>query len=408
MYGAGGTGAILPQEMVNRRDKSARFARWGVYFANKPPVQSWKAALKSVVNRGYANVTFHQVSRYKVELVWATAVTVASPIRLCKKAMKFTPLMEVCGDPVGVVDEGPAVVHEDPPAKRPRPRLKKKTQVLDDYLVNATGEAADEEGVAADALAASATPLLPSCLLSLKCENLVHRAYCEGEIPKHDYEVNIQAPWFFPEGNFGKVYPGTAGVGPTSRPVAIKLFFTPDVCPVFCEAAAEEAMAEVRRHVALLPSNPRLVKLLDVQLFSGRTQAESARVGLIFESFDTDLCTFLKTRGLTAPGKRHVLRSVSEALVYLHDSGVVHTQLQSSKVVLSGAAVRPAVLDQEPDSDAPLDITYQLPSSFEVSLIPHQGAPCWKYGLDTQILPRGGGGCARQGGTVMFTRPRNH
>ena len=311
--------AILAQEMVNRQDKSARFARWGVYFANKPPVQSWKSILESVVKRGYADVAFHEVSKNKVELVWAKAVTVASPARLCSLALQMAPEMEVLGDPVGVVDEGPAVVHEAPPAKRPRPRLNKKTRVLDANSVNATGEAADEEGVAADALAASASPLLPSCLLSLKCENMVRRADCLDEIPKHGYEVNIQSPWSFPEGNFGKVYPGTAGVGPTSRPVAIKLFFTPDVSTdgSRSEAAAEEAMAEVRRHVALLPSNPRLVKLLDVQLFSGHTQAESARVGLIFESFDTDLFTLLKTRGLTAFGKRHVLRSVSEALVSL-------------------------------------------------------------------------------------------
>ena len=361
--------------MVNRRDKAAKFARWGVYFANKPQVQAWKGVLKSVVQRGYADIEFREVSKNKVELVWAKAVTIGSPARLCSLALELAPTMEVLGDPVGIVDEGPAVVHEAPPAKRQRPRrLNKKTRAFDANSANATGEAADDAGVAATPLAGSAVPLfLPAHLLSLKCENLVRRADYLDAIPQHGYEVNMESPWSFPEGNFATVYPGTArvltatGLSSTSRPVTIKVF-TPDwnFDGTGFEAAADEAMAEVRRHVALPPSSPRLVKLLDVQLFPGDGALDAARVGLIFESFDMDLGTFLKTRGFTAPGQRHVLRSVSEALAHLHGAGVLHTQLQSSKVVLRGAAVRAAVQDKESDSEEPMDVTYQLPSSFEV------------------------------------------
>ena len=345
--------------MVNRLDKGAKFTRWAVYFKPLPPVASWKNALKAVVESGYADVAFHEISVHKVELVWAHAVTYASAVRLCNLALNRREDMELAGEPVGVADEGQVDVHEAPPPTR---RIRKKTRA-----VITTGDAADEAGCisgagsisSSDACAVSAAPPQEcSPLLALKCENMARRAGRGNAFPQHDYHLNFQSPFSVPEGNFGKFYSGTKGVGPTLQDVAIKLF-TPRADHEHA-AAADEAMAEVRRHVALRSSNPRIIQLVDVQLFS------SSLIGLVFESFDTDLSSFLKTTSLTLPGTRHVLRSVLEALAYLHEAGLVHTQLEPAKIVLSGAAVRPSVRDQGADPEAPLEVLLQLPSSFEV------------------------------------------
>ena len=343
--------------MVNRLDKGAKFRRWAVYFKPLPPVASWKNALKAVVESGYVDVAFREISVHKVELVWAHAVTYASAVRLCNLALNRREDMELAGEPVGVADEGQVDVHEAPPPTR---RFRKKTR---DVIT--TGHASDEAGwssgagsiSSSDACAVSAPPQECSSLLALKCENMVRRAGRGNAFPQHDYHLNFQSPFSVPEGNFGKFYSGTKGVGPTLQDVAIKLFTPLDDHEH--AAAADEAMAEVRRHVALRSSNPRIIQLVDVQLFS-------SLIGLVFESFDTDLSSFLKTTSLTLPGTRHVLRSVLEALAYLHEAGLVHTQLEPAKIVLSGAAVRPSVRDQGADPEAPLEVLLQLPSSFEV------------------------------------------
>ena len=344
--------------MVNRLDKGAKFTRWAVYFKPLPPVASWKNALKAVVESGYADVAFREISLHRVDLVWAHAVTYASAVRLCNLALQRREDMELAGEPVGVADEGQVDVHEAPPPTR---RIRKKTRA-----VITTGDSADEAGCisgagsisSSDACAVSAPPLECSSLLALKCENMVRRAGRGNAFPQHDYHLNFQSPFSVPEGNFGKFYSGTKGVGPILQDVAIKLFTPRDDHEH--AAAADEAMAEVRRHVALRSSNPRIIQLVDVQLFS------SSLIGLVFESFDTDLSSFLKTTSLTLPGTRHVLRSVLEALAYLHEAGLVHTQLEPAKIVLSGAAVRPSVRDQGADPEVPLEVILQLPSSFEV------------------------------------------
>jgi hypothetical protein len=89
--------------MVNRFDKSAKFACWCVYFPNKLRVRVWKKTLREVVAAGYARITFNDVSPCRVELVWPNPVTYDSPARLIRLAYTRDNSFEIVGDPTPLV-----------------------------------------------------------------------------------------------------------------------------------------------------------------------------------------------------------------------------------------------------------------------------------------------------------------
>ena len=150
------------------------------------------------------------------------------------------------------------------------------------------------------------------------------------------------------------------------------------------EERATSADAEVRRYVAASPF--RVLKFLDVELFQRPYQPPE--IGLVFERYDTDVKQFLKRRPLKVAGMRHVLRSVLAALAYMHQLGLVHADLKPANMLLRGAGVfkdgwRSLFQRAESASGAasasgsasacgganiaePLEITFQLPTSFEV------------------------------------------
>ena len=88
--------------MVNRLDKRAKVTRWCVYFAKKPQVRTWKRTLREVVEAGRAQVTFRDVSQYRVELVWSKAGTYDSAARLVRLAREKMPLGKSVGSPQGL------------------------------------------------------------------------------------------------------------------------------------------------------------------------------------------------------------------------------------------------------------------------------------------------------------------
>ena len=100
--------------MVKRSSKSDKYARWVCFFPKDPKLVKWKRILKNVVQGGRAHVTFHDVLPHKVELVWATPVTMASPIRLLGLAKGMDAEFQTLGEPVGFqVDETAAVASTD-------------------------------------------------------------------------------------------------------------------------------------------------------------------------------------------------------------------------------------------------------------------------------------------------------
>ena len=107
--------------------------------------------------------------------------------------------------------------------------------------------------------------------------------------------------------------------------MAVKLFTTGTTAQ-----RLDEATAEVTGYAAV-PTNPYIVKLLDVCLFQRNQQHE---IGMVFEHFDTDLRKFLKKVQVEVAGMRHVLRSVLAALRYMHDLGLVHADCKSANILL--------------------------------------------------------------------------
>ena len=91
--------------MVKRSEKQMKFARWKMYFPNERNVPTWKRTLRKVVESGTAQVTFREVSRCEVELVWSKAVTYDSAARLVRLAKEETPSFEILGFPTGVADD---------------------------------------------------------------------------------------------------------------------------------------------------------------------------------------------------------------------------------------------------------------------------------------------------------------
>jgi serine/threonine protein kinase len=55
---------------------------------------------------------------------------------------------------------------------------------------------------------------------------------------------------------------------------------------------------------------------------------------LFFELFDVDVRQFLKAMPLQVPGMRHVLRSVLDALAFMHANDVLRADLKSGNVLL--------------------------------------------------------------------------
>ena len=55
--------------------RRAKFIRWRIDFPKKKQVKTWKRTLREVVVSGRRNVTFRDVSQYRVELKWTKAVT---------------------------------------------------------------------------------------------------------------------------------------------------------------------------------------------------------------------------------------------------------------------------------------------------------------------------------------------
>ena len=96
-----------------------------------------------------------------------------------------------------------------------------------------------------------------------------------------------------------------------------------------------------------LPRHPHGLKLLDIGLFFvkglpdigpfTKRLSQPPMVGLVFARYDTDLRQFLKKTPLEVPGMRHVLRSLSGALHYMHGLDVVHADFKPANVLLKGA-----------------------------------------------------------------------
>ena len=85
---------------------------------------------------------------------------------------------------------------------------------------------------------------------------------------------------------------------------------------------AEDAETEVRRFAAV-GSHPCIIRLLDIELFA----SSDFIIGLVLERCDIDFGKFLRRVEIQIAGMRHVLRSVIGALLYMHNLGIVHADL---------------------------------------------------------------------------------
>ena len=87
-------------------DKKVKNKCWCIYFPRKPQVRTWKRTLRELVEAGYARVTFHEVSQYRVELVWhKKAVTYDSAARLVRLAKEKDASFEILDEPTGIADD---------------------------------------------------------------------------------------------------------------------------------------------------------------------------------------------------------------------------------------------------------------------------------------------------------------
>ena len=375
--------------MVRRDQKQAKFSTWCIYFPNKPQLRTWKRILREVVESGRAKLTFREVSKCRVEVVWLHPVTWDSAARLVRLARQQIASFEILGDPTGLADD--VEMAADEAASAPTPANEAASAPTPAMVVSglSTRSASDSHGVPKDdepdavAEPAQAPPLLPSPALSLKSEQICIRLQLHHHFA--DDRNNYKVVWekSLGNGSFGTIYEGIA-CGLANQPVAIKIFRGGSSRSL----AARNADAEVRRYVAL-PSHPHVLKLLDVGLFERLNQPPA--IGLVFERFDTDVSQFLNRGPLKVAGMRHVLRSVLAALAYMHELGLVHADLKPANILLRGAgafkdswrrlfgnelglalgggaasASGAASAHGGADVEEPLQLTYHLPASFEV------------------------------------------
>ena len=449
-------------EMVKRRDKKAKFARWCFYFPNDKYARTRKRILGKLIEAGNASVIFHDVSTCRVELVWQTAVTYDSAARLVRLAQEKDSSFEILGVPRGIAEDADPAADDvaktsdtggadeassapveagapdeagAPQTKKPRVavwrRLRKKSAKPSHAVFPGddadaapaagpeTAPASRPEGQLAASAAApqratratSAPQSLPCHLLSLKVETIIRR---KRHMRAIEYDVNkYEVDWSneLGEGTYGTVFSGKeCGVG--GQRVAVKVFNGgPE------SERPTMADAEVRRYAAL-PTNPYIVKLLDVCLFpiSGVKQHE---IGLVFEHFDTDLRKFLKIVQMKIAGMRHVLRSVLAALRFLHDLGLVHADCKPANILLRGAGgfkdgwlqLLGGAMRGGPESDgtaasasgvastgdgasvkwAPSEeATHQLPALFEVRAVVHSLRTHARCCIRTDVSPNDG------------------
>ena len=193
----------------------------------------------------------------------------------------------------------------------------------------------------------------------------------------------------------------------------------------FVGTEAEAAVltdAEMGRHAAL-PPNPYIVKLLDVCLFQWRLSPHY--IGLVFEHFDTDLRKFLDIVQVKVAGMRHVLRSVLAALSFMHGHGLIHADCQPGSILLRGArafqvgwlqlleASRMAASASGfaptgggASLNAPPEVTYHLPSFFEVRAVVLSLRTHARYCIRTDVSPNDGlKRWSNDGFELSFQRP---
>ena len=93
----------LGSTLVTRKNKRDRFTRWCIFSVkNSLRAASFKATLKFIVDgRKRARVTFHNVSQFRVDLVWENAVTYDSAAVLIKLATEGQPVLKSWGRPQG-------------------------------------------------------------------------------------------------------------------------------------------------------------------------------------------------------------------------------------------------------------------------------------------------------------------
>ena len=100
--------------MVNRKDKRGRFTRWCIFCAKNLQAQAFKHTLRYIVVGGRAKIIFRDVSLYRVDLVWRTAVTYDSAARVISLAKKKQTRFEIMGVPTGIADDVGAVAAAAP------------------------------------------------------------------------------------------------------------------------------------------------------------------------------------------------------------------------------------------------------------------------------------------------------
>ena len=301
--------------MPSRQECKEKYTRWSFFFTKDPSASKAKDVFLEVVEsrKPASKPILHEISASRIDCVWHRAVTYDSAARLIALAKARHDSFEIIGVPKPVTggldisecettsvgnrtdsqgargkEEEVAEPHKkrsciDTPGGAPR---HKQTKTL---------LAADTSQGAARAASASAlaSPLAVASglaghqhlrLLSMKVLIVVERrqkmvSLSPGERRDDSHKYNVEL--LSGRDSNANVFVGVSQ-GAVQQPVAIKIM-------------RGDVFKEVAVCSALLP-HPHIVTLLDAGLFKFRGMQDAA-VGLVFEAFDADLRTFLKTNG---------------------------------------------------------------------------------------------------------------
>ena len=298
------------------------------YFASDKRATGWKRGLREVVESQNARVQLCEESHSRYIIFWEKPVSYDAAARVLTLAKRASSTFAILGVPRGLSDDAAAdadglqqaplaldSVQAETTEEPKRRRLSAKTPVP------ASGRTS-----ASQAAPVSGQSVLPLHLLPMKmAENILPSFSRSLDVQETKYTIDWATA--LGSGSFGSVHGATAPF--CTQQLAIKMF-APRANANLLAASAEKEVVRL----AALGRHCNIVGLLDVAVFQVPNEART--LGLDFERYAADLGQTLKIMAVRSTGQRHVLRSVLEAVTYMHAKGIVHADVKSPNVLLRG------------------------------------------------------------------------
>ena len=389
---------------LGRDRNKVKFNSWGVYLRGEAEEQcNTLKSLQTAAETHKARVpggpmqalTFHKVSRNKVEVSWPRPVGADACARVLKLALGEG-WRDFVTDPAGVqgAQQTAATVKEEVPLATVKMEVPPATAKVE---VPASSAGPSSSGTLASMAATVEEPKPEAAtmasvrkphLLPLKLEAITALYLVKDKNHYEDLQQAYTVDWAaeLGQGSYGKVYVGTkrsatdtAAKDTEDEDTANKVDTSFAIKMLRDRNTGWAADQEVRRHAAL-GFHPNLVGLVGVGLFCEPPErpgcnSPKAHIGLVCDMYEIDVRQFLKKSLFTQGGMRHVLNSVLEGLRFIHDQGCIHCDLKPANIFMRGAIhLRGCFLSDRSElqqlgdfqNHSRAEFQHQIPNSFEV------------------------------------------